>query len=133
MALNKNIVYKPKDALIEDGRVAGIKSGRGRLPAAAIARIHELVAEGYKIIGYEQDKPKDKSAPKVVRVKPSAEKVVQEYIILYPESMYKAIDPDGKERGMAEVCNHCMVSLVQCHCDNPTILGDIPIKIVPRA
>jgi hypothetical protein len=68
-----------------------------------------------------------------IKAKPGKpEKVVQEYVIFYERDNYKAVANDGKVYGMAEVCNTCRVSLVQNHCDNPTILGDIPVTIRPR-
>lgn len=120
----------PKEALAKDG--FPVSMGRGRLSREAIARCKELVAQGWVIKGYETT---TKSATEPVAVKKvavkSSEKVVQEYVILYDERMYKAVASDGKEYGMREVCNNCMVSLVQNHCSNPTILGGIAVTILP--
>jgi hypothetical protein len=53
----------------------------------------------------------------------------------FPEDDYRAIARiDGKrvEYGMREVCNNCRVSLVNHGCDNPTIHGNIVLKIERR-
>lgn len=54
----------------------------------------------------------------------------------YPEDEYVAVarDANGKrvEHGMRECCNTCRVSLTNHGCDNPTILGDIPVKVEGR-
>jgi hypothetical protein len=119
-----------KQALLKDG--FPVSAGRGRLSREATARVEELVAQGWAIEGYAQQKSVTETvAVKKVPVK-SSEKVVQEFVILYDERMYKAVADDGKEYGMREVCNTCMVSLVQNHCSNPSILGGIAVTILPR-
>lgn len=121
-----------KEALAKDG--FPVVMGKGRLSREANARIEELVALGWDIQGYVRTSPKSVTSPVAVKKVPvsSSEKVVQEYVILYDERMYKAVADNGKEYGMREVCNNCMVSLVQNHCPNPTILGDIAVTILPR-
>jgi hypothetical protein len=131
----------PKEALAKDGRIP-VKNGRGRLSADAVKRIHELVAEGWQIKGYAVEKPSatpvPDAAPVVKRVAVANEKVVQDFTILYDERLYHALDAEtkkplgGKYGGMREVCGPCGVSLVQCHCGSPTILGDRKVVIVPR-
>lgn len=124
----------PKEALAKDG-VVPVTMGRGRLSREAIERCKYLVSQGWSIKGYTRDTsvPRSATAPVAVkRVKPNNEKVVQEYVILYDEKLYKAVAADGKEYGMREVCNSCMVSLVQNHCDQPTILGGILVSIKVR-
>lgn len=126
----------PKQALEKDGTIP-VKQGRGRLSADAVERCKWLVAnKGWSIKGYSvsdtvatPDKPTEKVVKKVAV---NNEKVIQDFVILFDERMFKAIGVDKKEWGMREVCNSCRVSLVQCHCDNPTILGGISVKIVPR-
>jgi hypothetical protein len=49
----------------------------------------------------------------------------------YDLKMYHAIAADGRKFTLREVCNNCKVSMVQCTCDNPTILGDIHVTIRP--
>lgn len=123
----------PKEALAKDG--FPVKQGRGRLSREADARCRELAAQGWAIKGYAVDKatPKSATAPVVVKKAPaSTEKIVQDFTILYDENHYKAIGSNGKEYGMREVCNKCRVSLVQNHCETPTILGDIAVTISPR-
>lgn len=129
----------PKEALIKDGTVP-VKEGRGRLSREAIERCKVLAGQGWKIKGYEVvPASKSVSAPTAEPVAPVVNKVavnnvkeVKEYNIFWPEASYKAIGNDKKEWGMREVCNTCRVSLVQNICDHPTILGNIPVKIVPR-
>jgi hypothetical protein len=122
----------PKEALQKDG--FPVSMGRGRLSREAIARCKELVAQGWVIKGYALDSsPKSVDQPVAVKKVPAGtEKVVQEFTILYDEKNYRAVASNGKEYGMREVCNICRVSLVQNHCDNPTILGDIAVTIEPR-
>lgn len=128
----------PKQALIKDGKVP-VKEGRGRLSREGDSRCRELASQGWSIKGYEvsQGAPNPTAeiplpGPTVKKVKVVNEKVVQEFVILYDERQYKAINTDKKEVGMREVCNTCRVSLVQCHCGHPTILGGIAVTIVPR-
>lgn len=142
-SLDKNRTYLPKEALQIDGTVP-VVMGKGRLSGAAKARIAELVEKGYRIAGYELEKTSnsvpakkskvkaDKPVAKVKQVPITNEKVIADFVIIYDMTMYKAVGTDNKEWGMAEVCNNCRVSLVQCHCGNPVILGDIPVRIVSR-
>lgn len=130
MTLSKNITYAPKEALALDG-VVPVKAGKGRISLAADARCRELAAQGYRIKGYETTNTATAKV-EVKKVVSTNEKIISDFVILYPRDMYKAVAADGKVYGMAECCNNCRVSLVQNHCDNPTILGDIAVKIVPR-
>lgn len=123
----------PKEALAKDG--FPVKQGRGRLSREADARCRELAAQGWTIKGYAVDKaaPKSATAPVVVKKAPvNNEKVIADFTLVYDENAYTAKGSDGKSYGMREVCNNCRVSLVQNHCDNPTILGNIAVTIVPR-
>ncbi len=135
----------PKEALLKDGTIP-VKEGRGRLSREAIERCKELVSQGWAIKGYEVAAVKPSSstaapvAPVVNKVKAAnGVKEVLDFTILWPEANYKAVNAltgkvlgDGKFGGMREVCNTCRVSLVQNQCEHPTILGGIPVKIVPR-
>lgn len=131
----------PKEALAKDGKIT-VKNGRGRLSADAVKRIHELVAEGWQIKGYAVEKPSatpvPDTAPVVKRVAVATEKVVQDFTLLYDERAFEAVNATtkkpvgGKFNGMREVCSNCRVSLVQCHCGSPTILGDVKVVIRPR-
>jgi len=136
--LNKNKTYSPKEALDADPDwTIPVKLGRGRMPKGGDDHCKSLAEQGYRITGYEVVSTEVSTntggapAPKVVRVKADNVKVVQEYTILYDERMYRAVDSDGKEWGMREVCNTCRVSLVQNHCESPSILGGRRVKIVP--
>jgi len=134
--LTKTKTYTPKEALAGDPAwTTPVKLGRGRMPAGGDAHCRSLAAQGYRIKGY--DAPTSTStapveASEVVKTKATAGKVIEEFTILYDKNAYKAVGEDGKVYGMPEVCNTCRVSLVQNHCLNPTILGGIPVKIVPR-
>lgn len=127
----------PKEALMKDGTIP-VKEGRGRLSREAIERCKELVALGWNIKGYAiAAAPVSTStapaAPKVVnKVAVTNEKVVADIVYTYPEDQYKAVDANKKEWGMREVCNTCRVSLVGHGCDNPVILGDVRVTIVPK-
>lgn len=127
--------YTPKEALAADPDwTTPVKLGRGRMPAGGDAHCRSLAAKGYRIKGY--DPPTSTStapvtAADVVKSKPAAGKVIEEFVIFYDKNAYKAVGPENKVYGMAEVCNTCRVSLVQNHCEAPTILGGIPVKIVP--
>lgn len=126
----------PKEALAKDGTIE-VKLGRGRLPAGGKERCQYLVDnEGYSIKGFVKSGNSSVSttapvAPKRIPANGNLDNYA-EVVYTYQESAYKAVDPDGKVYGMREVCNTCRVSLVQNHCDNPTILGNIPVTIVSR-
>ena len=133
-------MMSPKEALIKDGTIP-VKEGRGRLSREAIERCKWLVAnKGWDIKGYEVAKPVPSTStapvtpaePVVKKVKPDNVKEVKEFTIFWPEDSFKAVGLDKKVWGMREVCNTCRVSLVQNQCEHPTILGGIPVKIVPR-
>lgn len=127
-----------KEALLEAGRID--KIGRGRISLDNHAWLKAQYDNGVRF----RDWPKGEvietkateSTPAQVRVKRDpaqvAEKVISEFTILYPENAWQAKGVDGKIWGMREVCNNCRVSLVQCHCDNPTILGGIKVTIGPK-
>jgi hypothetical protein len=136
----------PKDALRKWNAENPTKSidfseGRGRLSRAAVEKCTELVQNGWSIAGYavvpDSGTPrarKSKSAPQTVeRVKTVNEKVIAEFVILWDERMYSAVDKTGKVWSMRNVCNNCRVSMVQCHCQSPTIFGDIPVTIKANA
>lgn len=127
----------PKEALIKDGTIP-VKEGRGRLSREAIERCKYLVGQGWNIKGYEVAAAAPVStstAPvgKVVnKVAVTNEKVIADIVYTYPEDQYKAVDSDKRVWGMREVCNNCRVSLVGHGCDNPVILGDVRVTIVPK-
>lgn len=128
----------PKEALIKDGRIP-VKEGRGRLSREAVARLHELVREGWQISGYSVEAKADvpKAEAKVVKAANTGEKVISEIHYTYPENEWKALDADGKVlggkyMGMREVCSNCRVSLVAHNCESPRILGNKPVFLVRR-
>ncbi len=133
------VIMKPKHALVKDGFLPkGSENQRGRLSKAAIERCKVLVSEGWNIEGYSvSDTPAPVSvsapaAPKVVKAEaPANVKQVLDFSVIYERDAYKAVAANGVY-GMAEVCNNCRVSLVQCHCGDPHILGGIKVKITPR-
>ena len=109
--------------------------GRGRLSREAVAKCTELVASGdYEIQGYVANSTKSTtvtpSAVVVNKVAVTNEKVIRDFTILYDERAYVAMDKTGKPWSMRNACNNCRVSLVQCHCGQPTIFGDIGVTIV---
>ena len=142
MTLDKNRTYSPKEALDADPNwPTPVKLGRGRMPQGGDAHCRALAAAGYRIKGYDVTAAtKTATSSSITPAEPVVRKVtaanvkeVKEYTILWPEDSFKAVGvKDKKEWGMREVCNTCRVSLVQNQCENPTILGNIPVKIVPR-
>lgn len=128
---------KAKEYLLAKGRIE--KIGRGRISLDNHAFLKAAYDKGERFTDWPKGaivESKDSQDKPVIRVKrdPNVgnEKVVQEYVVFYERDNYKAVADDGKVYGMAEVCNTCHVSLVQNHCDNPTILGDIAVTIKPR-
>lgn len=116
----------PKEALLEAGRINAIT--RGRISGDNHKWLEaEIAASRIAISNTTVIKTDTKVAVKSVG---SAVKDIAEFTILYHKDAYHAEGPDGKRYGMAEVCNNCRVSLVQNQCLNPTILGDIPVKII---
>lgn len=121
----------PKEALLDAGRIKAIT--RGRISRENHAWLEEEISSGrIAISNVEVVKTETKTAVKSINA--PTEKVVPEITILYHKDAYHAKGVnDGKRYGMAEVCNNCRVSLVQCQCGRPTILGDIPVRITPNA
>jgi hypothetical protein len=126
-----------KEALLAAGRID--KIGRGRISNDNHAWLKQQYDSGVRFSDWpkgEVVESKDADQKPVIRVKRdpklSTEKVVQDFTILYDRDAYVAVSTDGKEYGMAEVCNNCRVSLVQNQCERPTILGDIRVTIKAR-
>jgi hypothetical protein len=137
----------PKEALIRDNKSRPesdripVKEGRGRLSREANERVMYLATQpGYVIKGYEVSTSTPAPAytgtvalgKTVKKVAVNNEKVIRDFVIFYEESMYKAVALDKTVYSMREVCNTCRVSLVQNHCESPTILGGIAVTITPR-
>lgn len=126
-----------KQALLKAGRIAAIT--RGRISLDNHAWLKSQYDNGVRF----SDWPKgemvvDKTTPGKVRVKrdPAVveQRIYDTIVYTFDEKYYRATNSNtGAHVGMREVCNNCRVSLVQCHCDKPTVLGDIPVTIVPRA
>lgn len=123
-----NTYGSPKEALFDAGRIKAI--GRGRISSDNHAWLESEISAGRIAISNVQVV---KSVDKPVAVKsvntPNV-KEISEFTILWHKDDYHALSADNKRFGMAEVCNNCRVSLVQCHCGDPTILGDIHVKIL---
>ena len=122
----------PKEALLDAGRITAITRGR-------ISRDNhewldaEQKAGRIRISNAITSKPvKDITEPVKTKYSSATEKVIEEFHILYPKDLYHAKGADNAIYGMAEVCNTCRVSLVQCQCGHPTILGNIPVRIIPN-
>lgn len=112
-----------------------VKMGKGRLSLAGDARCRELAALGWAIKGYQATTNPNPTTAQPVEVKKVTnlnEKVVSDFTLVYDENLYHAVTATGKVYGMREVCNKCRVSLVQNHCANPVILGDIHVTIKPK-
>lgn len=121
-----------KQALLEAGRIEAIT--RGRISLANHAWLKEQYDNGVRFSDWPKGEVQTNSDNEV-RVIKKAEPIdnYAEVIYTYPEHMYRAIGTDNKEWGMREVCNNCRVSLVQNHCENPVILGDIKVRILAKA
>jgi len=135
--LNKTTTYTAKEALDADPNwKIPVSLGRGRMPKGGKEHVQALVTQGYRIKGYGIEQATSTAttgepvAAKVVQVKASNEPL--NFVILWEEKEYKALDKNGKEHTMRWVCNNCRVSLVQCHCNAPIILNDIAVEIVRR-
>lgn len=132
----------PKDALRKWNEQNPTKTivfseGRGRLSREAVAKCTELAGSGWSINGYVVSPASNTTAvsvsePVVTKVAVSNEKVIREFHIFWDEQSYTALDKTGKVWSMRNACNTCRVSLVQCHCGNPTIFGDIGVTIVAK-
>lgn len=126
----------PKEALKAAGRIKEI--GRGRISRENHAWLDAEQAAGRirisnAVIPKATAPVADKAAPKQTKYGSNTEKVVNDFTILYHWDAYHAKGGDGKTYSMREVCNTCRVSLVQNVCEHPTILGNIPVKIIPNA
>ena len=122
----------PKQALAKDGTIT-IKPGRGRLSREAKERCQWLVEnknwdiKGYSTVVAPAPAKVDKPSAEVKR--PAGQKEVLDFTIFWPEDSYKAVGMDKAVWSMREVCNNCRVSLVQCACGSPVILGDVKVRI----
>lgn len=121
----------PKEALLDAGRIKAIT--RGRISAdnhkwleAEIAA--KRIAINNTVVVVRNDENKSIA---VKSVNGPTEKHIPDVTILYPKHLYHARGiEDNKTYGMPEVCNNCRVSLVQCGCGNPVILGGIRVRII---
>lgn len=116
---------KPKEVLLKHGRIQAIT--RGRISAENHAFLADLAAKGEKIDGYEvsvTSKPTGEKVYKNAAAPVSTEKVVSEYTLRYPLDTPAHAFIDGKKVtvSMREACWNCGVSLVQCSCDQPTVV-----------
>lgn len=121
---------KAKEYLLNHGKIAAI--GRGRISLDNHAFLQKAYEGGQRFDDWPKGKVEKKDdVVRVTRDPAQSEKMISEYTIIYPVEAYKAVAKDNRVFTMREVCNNCRVSMVQCHCGNPTILGDIQVKIVP--
>ena len=126
-------MQKAKQALLKAGRIKAIT--RGRISVDNHQWLAEQYAAGVRFSDWEPKQSGEPSKTKAVgKVKRLTEVSAEFYIesIFWPENLYKAVDENGKERSMREVCNNCRYSLVVCHCGKPVILGDTRVTIVRR-
>lgn len=128
---------RPKEWLVKNGHLD--KIGRGRLSREHIALIEKAVAEGASIEGYSVTKSvatgPEKPAAVVKREAHDPNRIVEPAEYRYPENGYRAFEVGtGVERSMRCACNGCMLSLVMCYCDTPSIVardggGSVAIEI----
>jgi hypothetical protein len=113
------------------------KPGRGKFSNAAKEALAKARAEGVEFKSTGPTKPvvvAEKGVSKEAAAKPAG---ISDYLwpsdFRFPEAEYVAVarDKNGKRvvHSMRECCNTCRVSLTNHGCDNPTILGEIPVKI----
>lgn len=136
---------KPKEALAKDGKVP-VSMGKGRLSLAAKARLVELVALGWDIEGYSPSseikviKPSARKPRAVKNTRKRAAPVEYDDIVTlmpyrFDLSAFKAVSEKpifgATEFTLKEVCSFCHVSLCVHVCDEPRILGDYRVDIVP--
>lgn len=118
----------PKAALFDHGKIKAI--GKGRISRENHAWLEsEISAGNIQITGATIVKSETSTVVKTVG---PTEKHIPDITILYDKRDYHALGPNGEKYGMAEVCNTCRVSLVQNQCEHPTILGGIPVRIIPN-
>lgn len=116
---------------------------RGKFSNDAKAAIAKAEASGMKFSDSTGAAPTVKSGPSITKAEKPAEVKTEpgmtpyltpsEY--RYPEAEYRAVtfvDGKRKEVGMRECCNTCRVSLVGHMCENPTIHGNIAVRIERR-
>lgn len=116
--------------------------GRGRMPLKSIKTGEDLATvllnSGVKFSDWPKGQvvEKETSSGTAVVVKRAPVSNLENYGDIpyrYDLKMYHAVAADGRKFTLREVCNTCRVSMVQCTCDNPTILGDIKVTIRPVA
>lgn len=111
------------------------KMGRGKFSTAAKEAIAKAEAEGIKFSDVAAPTrtapPATKDTAPVVK-SPTDTPYLSPSDFRFPEVDYRAVDGNGKERSLREVCNTCRVSLVNHMCDSPTILGNIAVVIRER-
>lgn len=121
----------PKEALLDAGRIKSVT--RGRISRENHEWLNTEIAAKRIAIRNTVVVTSDTEKVSVKSVNTQTEKVVQDITILYPKHLYHAVGIDDKKTyGMPEVCNNCRVSLVQCGCGNPVILGGIRVRIIPN-
>lgn len=119
------------------------KPGRGKFSNDAKKALAEAEAKGIKFSDIVTKIPTGKSEPTGNATEKSAGGQIDPRDTAwlspsdyrFPEAEYRGITfRDGKrvEVSLRECCNLCRVSLVNHMCDNPTILGDIVVKIEKR-
>ena len=117
-----------------------IAGARGKFSKDAVAAIDKARAEG--MVFSDDNAPvrtarpatvTDTTTESVTRIPSASESA---YLFpsdfRFPEGEYRAVAHiDGKRKvfGMREVCNNCRVSLVMCACANPTIYGNVVVKL----
>lgn len=112
------------------------KPGRGKFSTVAKEALVKAEQSGMKF----SDAPTTQSTPVVKSDAPvKTDATMTQYLTpseyRFPEAEYKGItfvDGKRKEVSLRECCNLCRVSLVNHGCDNPTIHGNITVKIERR-
>lgn len=123
------------EALLAAGMIKAIT--RGRRSRANTEWLDAQVAKGTKFSDYPKgsvpvpakpvvEKPKSDGTSKASQGK---EKVIADYVVFYDINTMECVEPNGTTHSLAECCNNCRVSLVQCHCGAPSIYNNIPVTI----
>lgn len=132
---------KSKVWLVEQGHIATAGRGRPRKTSLKDGReisviLDEAVKSGVKFSDWPKSQAntstgvagtaRSAGTTKTKSKPPKAGLPEYRFDYLYSEEDHVAVENAGKKRkrSMREACQNCRVSLVQCHCGDPTIVAE---------
>jgi len=143
-------MLKAKEWLKANGHIAEVT--RGRMSHAHHALLQEAYADGVRFSDWGPDRvavmvteTTDATGATVETVSAhridgydASGNIAEIAPYRYNHDTHKALQADGVERSLREVCYSCSVSLVQCTCGNPHVVarngqGYVPVTIVAGA